>query len=77
MPTTASSAASVTSAFSCCTRREIGITLRANMNVRIATNGIAQIAIAASFTLTRNSTTLMPTIIISDCAPWVRPQPMK
>ena len=67
----------MTSALSCCTRREIGITLRAKLKVRMPTSGIAQIAIAASLALTRNSTTPMPTIIISDCAPWVRPQPMK
>jgi hypothetical protein len=77
IPTTASSAASVTSAFSCCTCREIGITLRANVNASTKTAGIAISANAASFTLTRNRTTAIPPIIISDWRPCVMPQPMK
>ncbi len=77
MPTTASSAASVTSAFSCWTWREIGITFRANMNASAPTSGIATSAIAASFAFTKKRTTAIPTIIISDWIPWVIPQPMK
>ena len=34
-------------------------------------------AISASFTLTRQRTTAIPKIIISDWMPWVSPQPMK
>ena len=62
IPTTASSAASVTFAFSCCTSREIGITLRPNVNASTATNGIAISATAANLTLTRNRTIAIPTI---------------
>ena len=77
IPTTASSAASVTSALSCCTSRETGITVFANAHARSPTSGIASSARSASFALTSISTTATPTIIISDCAPWTIPQPMK
>ena len=77
IPTTASSAASVTSAFSCCTWREIGITLRANVKASTKTAGMAISATAASLALTKNRTTEIPMIIITDWMPCVMPQPMK
>jgi hypothetical protein len=77
MPTTASSDASVTSAFSCWTSREIGCTRRANIHVRTPTAGMAIPAYSVSRGFTSRSTTATPTIIISDCAPCTMPQPMK
>ncbi len=77
IPTTDSSAASVTSAFSCWTRRETGITITANSHVSSPTSGIASSAYSASSGLTSMSTTATPMIIISDCAPCTIPQPMK
>jgi len=59
--------------FNCCTWRETGITRRAKENASKKTAGIDTSAIAASFTFTRNRTTAIPTIIITDWIPWVMP----
>ena len=77
MPTTPSSAASVTSADFCWAWREMGITRYANRHVSTATSGITRPAQRASSGFTTASTIETPTIIIALWIDWTTPQPMK
>ncbi len=77
IPTTASSAASVTSPFRSCTWREIGETRRANRSASTVIGGIATAVKRASFGLTTTSTMAVAVIIITLCMPCTSPQPMK
>jgi hypothetical protein len=77
IPTTASSAASVTSPFRSCTSREIGETRRAKRSASTVIGGIAIAVSSASRGSTSTRTIAAETIIIRLCIPWTRPQPMK
>ena len=77
MPTTASSAASVTSPFRSCTWREIGETRRANRSVSHVIGGSETAVKSASVGLMTTRTILTPMIIMMLCIPCTSPQPMK
>ena len=77
MPTTASSAASVTSPLRACTCREIGITRWAKRQATNAISGVATPVYSVSRGLIDASTMAPPTIIMALCTPCTTPQPMK
>ena len=77
MPTTASSAASVTSPLRACTCREIGITRWAKRHATNAISGVATPVYSVSRGLIDASTMAPPTIIMALCTPCTTPQPMK
>ena len=77
MPTTDSSAASVTSPFFAWTSREMGWTLWAKSQATIPTSGIDTAVYRASRGLTTSRITPAPMIIRKLCTPWTSPQPTK
>ena len=77
MPTTASSAASVTSPLRACTWREIGITRWANRHATKPISGVATADVERQARVHSASTITPPMIIIALWAPCTMPQPMK
>ena len=77
IPTTASSAASVTSPLRACTCREIGITRCANRHATNAISGVATPVYSVSRGLIRPSTIAPPMIIMALWTACTTPQPMK
>ena len=77
MPTTASSAASVTSPLRACTAREIGVTRCAKRHATSAMPGSGSALHRARLGSVATSTIPAPITIIALCAPCTMPQPMK
>ena len=77
MPTTASLAASVTSPFAACTRREIGMTRCANRHATKPMSGVATAEYSVRRRSTSASTITPPAIIIALWNPCTTPHPMK